>query len=190
MALGEIINMNIDNKINLEQITENKYIIEYIEECGACKATGLYQGFAESGGAAVVCSRCKGTGKVKVKQGITIFIERKDKKGIKRVYSNAGGYGITDKDIKTDEGKVIHFSQYGVEYDLWKQGEEPKPIEELICPYLETNQNMQDSNHFAHDLYRNFCNNNTNLGNRITECKLYGIKDKCWKIYWELKRRK
>lgn len=37
--------------------------IELDVACEACKATGLYVGIAERDGAAVVCCRCRGTGK-------------------------------------------------------------------------------------------------------------------------------
>ena len=33
-------------------------------ECGSCRATGLYRGFAEPPGVAVVCLNCKGTGAI------------------------------------------------------------------------------------------------------------------------------
>jgi len=32
------------------------------EICNACHGTGLYIGFAEHDGGAIVCSRCEGTG--------------------------------------------------------------------------------------------------------------------------------
>lgn len=33
-------------------------------DCPDCRATGIYIGFAEQGGAGVICSTCKGTGGV------------------------------------------------------------------------------------------------------------------------------
>ena len=38
------------------------HVIEYDQKCKSCNGTGLYVGFAERDGAAVVCHTCKGTG--------------------------------------------------------------------------------------------------------------------------------
>jgi hypothetical protein len=55
--------------------------ITYIEgECGSCKATGLYHGFMEPKGVAVICAGCKGSGKITYQ--IKSFKERKKKEGI------------------------------------------------------------------------------------------------------------
>lgn len=57
-------------------------------ECRSCNATGLYSGFAEPEGTAVVCSSCGGTGC----QEITYkeFTKRKRKRGIRRVMTDGG----------------------------------------------------------------------------------------------------
>ena len=41
-----------------------KHTLTYECQCSACKGTGLYVGFAEKDGAAVVCHTCKGTGRL------------------------------------------------------------------------------------------------------------------------------
>lgn len=38
----------------------------YKAECQDCRATGLYSGFAEPKGTAVICHKCDGTGCVEI----------------------------------------------------------------------------------------------------------------------------
>jgi len=156
-----------------------KFIVEGECECGSCGGTGLYVGIAEKNGAAVVCSSCEGTGKVKVREVFAEFTGRKRKNGVKRVYETAGGYGITAEDVTVD-GKTYHFSQYGVAYKDWLNGEKPLPIEEIHCPYQHTSQNLQC--HDVNGLYKKRCNKNLGFG-LISECKLRKEMAKCWKIY-------
>ena len=49
-------------------------------ECGNCGGTGLYRGFAEPEGVAVVCISCQGTGRVELTY--TPFTKRKGKRDI------------------------------------------------------------------------------------------------------------
>jgi len=62
--------------------------MEIKAECSACGATGLYKGFAEPEGTAVVCHNCNGTGCQTMKY--TPFTGRKRKRGIKRVIGDGG----------------------------------------------------------------------------------------------------
>jgi len=156
-----------------------KFIIEGECQCGSCGGTGLYIGMAERDGAAVVCRSCDGTGKVKIREVFNEFTGRRRRNGVQRVYKTAGGYGITTKDITTQEGKTIHFSRYGVDYRDWLIGEEPRPIEELHCPYQHTNQDLQC--HDVNGLYKNRCSKA--LIGLITDCKHYKNKAECWRIY-------
>jgi len=69
-------------------------------ECDACAGTGLYSGFAEPAGVAVVCLRCDGTGCAKVTY--KPFSGRKARRGIKTVRLSRGttlmsGVGPTGK---------------------------------------------------------------------------------------------
>jgi len=81
-------------------------------ECDACRGTGLYQGFAEPKGTAVICDGCKGTGRVKLTY--TPFTQRQPKKGVKWVTRSRGsfiatGVGPTGKRItyeEFEEGKL------------------------------------------------------------------------------------
>lgn len=57
-------------------------------ECNSCGATGLYKGFAEPKGTAVVCSTCGGKGYIS--NGKTIFSGVKKKDGISRVFYDNG----------------------------------------------------------------------------------------------------
>lgn len=59
-------------------------------ECSSCSGTGLYSGFAEPDGVAVVCLTCNGSGC----QEITYepFVRRKDRQGIRRVCRSAGSF--------------------------------------------------------------------------------------------------
>lgn len=62
-------------------------------ECNKCKATGLYCGFAEPEGTAVICRDCKGTGGVDLKKAHPSQVEytgRKQREGIQRVYVDQG----------------------------------------------------------------------------------------------------
>lgn len=56
-------------------------------ECDACDGTGLYSGFAEPKGIAVVCNKCDGKGHG---SGRRSFQGRKRKKGIHTVWIDYG----------------------------------------------------------------------------------------------------
>jgi uncharacterized radical SAM superfamily protein len=65
----------------------------YKVECSACGATGLYKGFAEPEGHAVVCHRCGGKGYREMKEvsvDSKIFNRRKRKNGIQHVLLDGG----------------------------------------------------------------------------------------------------
>lgn len=66
-------------------------------ECNACGATGLYKGFAEPPGTAVVCLYCKGTGAKEIDEldkspRMPLFSSRKPKNGIQYVQRSAGTF--------------------------------------------------------------------------------------------------
>jgi len=163
----------------------NKLTVTIEHQCDSCEGTGLYQGMAERNGAGVVCSTCKGTGKFVSVETFTKFEGRKNKKGVERVYQTAGGYGITSKDFTDKNGKLFKFSEAGCSYKDWKNDVIPKPIEDLHCPYMHSNQNMQNSKHKAYKMYKTVCRNGLHWG-LITECKNFKCKEKCWKKYYEL----
>jgi len=64
-----------------------KKIIEFDEVCDSCKGTGLYVGFAEHDGAAIVCHHCGGTGRYHFEHEYDEFTCRKNPpRKIKRVF--------------------------------------------------------------------------------------------------------
>ena len=83
-------------------------------ECSSCRGTGLYQGFCEAKGTAVVCLGCDGTGCATV--SYTPFTKRHGKRGIKTVYRSFGTF------IATGVGKVGE----SVTYAEFQQGKMPK----------------------------------------------------------------
>jgi len=62
-------------------------------ECSACDGTGLYQGFAEPKGTAVVCIRCNGTGCSNL--SYEPFTRRRGRKGVQMVRRSAGSFIAT-----------------------------------------------------------------------------------------------
>ena len=147
--------------------------------CVDCGGTGLYQGMCEKKGCAVVCAGCSGEGG----HAYTYeeFEKRKRSKGIKRVFKSSFGYGHCADDFATKEGKKIEFSKGGCEYEAWRDGEEPKPVKELYCPYLWTHQNLQSED--KNGLYKTRCSKQNLWGCSISNCGLFKEKDKCWEIF-------
>lgn len=146
-------------------------------ECPSCDGTGLYQGMAERDGAAVVCTSCRGTGKKHIVHEYTAFTERRDRKNVKRVYSNSGGYVITDKDITTDEGRIIRFSEAGCSYEEWKTGAEPKPIRDLHCPLQHYQQGSEKGGWLKGDTGP--CHQLLQWGEYISKCADRN-REECW----------
>ena len=72
-------------------------IKEWSQKCKSCKGTGLYVGFAEKEGAAVVCHSCKGTGEQKMRFEYEEFQGRADRIGVTRVYQTNPGIGVDGK---------------------------------------------------------------------------------------------
>jgi len=62
-------------------------------QCDPCKGTGVYQGFAEPPGTAVVCIHCGGSGADTVTY--TPYTGRKVKRGVKTVSYSRGGFIAT-----------------------------------------------------------------------------------------------
>ena len=62
-------------------------------ECDGCDSTGLYQGFAECKGEAVVCLYCEGTGCMVL--AYRPFVKRRGRRGIKTVRRSGGAFLAT-----------------------------------------------------------------------------------------------
>lgn len=150
--------------------------------CQSCNGTGLYSGMCERDGCAVICYNCNGTGKFKYVFSYEEFKEQKMKRGIKRVFQRTCGFVHGPNDVKTEEGKLIEFSKAGCSYPAWYyEGENPKPVKELYCPYLWTQQSLQSKD--VNNLYKNQCKVKLSLGSSITSCEYFKDKEKCWEIF-------
>ena len=150
-------------------------------ECPDCKGTGLYVGMCEREGAAVVCNKCGGEGYMYL--NYNKFTGKKVREDVKRVFKKSCGYVHGALDYTTEDGRVIHFSEYGCSYDEWMKGVEPKPMEELYCPYVYFNKGIG-----SEPLSK--CRENLpSYGGRIAECKLYEDKLNCWKEYKKNKNK-
>lgn len=57
-------------------------------ECDACSGTGLYRGFCEGDGQAVVCVRCEGRGWVNYTY--KLFAGRKKRRGVREIRYSRG----------------------------------------------------------------------------------------------------
>ena len=62
-------------------------------QCCSCNGTGLYCGFCEPKGVAVVCCTCAGTGCETIRY--TPFTKRRDKRGVKTVRVSRGTFIVT-----------------------------------------------------------------------------------------------
>jgi hypothetical protein len=62
-------------------------------ECGSCDGTGLYCGFAEPKGTAVICLNCGGTGCDEI--GYIRFTGRKERRDVHTVKRSAGSFIFT-----------------------------------------------------------------------------------------------
>lgn len=76
-------------------------------ECEDCRGTGLYSGFAESKGEAVVCLGCAGSGCVT--KTYTEFTGRKKKSGITTVRLSRGAFAATGIG---GHGQAMTYSQF------------------------------------------------------------------------------
>jgi hypothetical protein len=67
--------------------------IEVTVACGSCRSTGLYRGFAEPDGVAVICLDCKGSGGQVIK--FKKFTGRQERSDVREVYSSRGSFIAT-----------------------------------------------------------------------------------------------
>lgn len=131
-------------------------------ECSACKGTGLYVGYAEGNGAAVVCQRCKGTGCDHVVVHYIPFSKRKRRDGVRRVYQANPGIGLN-----------CHPDLGGMSYDDWMAGRDFPPRSEargLVCPcqWYQTADSSKKPE-WKECTYGVF-----------TSCKYYAQRNQCW----------
>jgi len=75
-------------------------------ECGPCDGTGLYCGFAEPEGTAVVCHGCGGTGATTL--SYRPYTGRRRRRGVKKVMSDGGLWMVRTGDEKTIDIKDFY----------------------------------------------------------------------------------
>jgi hypothetical protein len=150
--------------------------IEYDCECDSCKGTGLYQGFAEKDGAAVVCHTCDGKGwfheKITYKETDK---NRKGRKGIKRVFITNPGIGIGEGPV---DGKKLKLEDFGgLSYADWAAGKEFGEGTEMrayTCPAWWYQSADNDKKPEWKECQ--FCG-------CFSDCKHYHDKAKCWERF-------
>jgi hypothetical protein len=130
-------------------------------ECSSCGGTGLYIGFAESEGAAVVCKMCDGTGKTLM--SYKPFVKRNPPSNkIWKVFQTNIGYGLNKN------------SQGGMPIEDWNANKPfPKGSEdrEHVCPawyYQSADYKKKPS------WVECQCN-------AFVDCRHFSNKDGCWK---------
>ena len=143
-------------------------------ECPTCEGTGLYAGMCEQDGCAVICDNCNGKGYTTYEYND--FTGKKVKEGVIRVFEKTCGYVHSGKNCVCDDGRVLHFENYGCSYEEWLNGKEPRPMEELVCPYQYYN------NGIGNEPFERCRENAPGIG-FISDCKLFAQKDKCWEEY-------
>lgn len=139
-------------------------------ECSVCHGTGLYSGYAERNGAAVVCQRCDGKGWEE--SVFAPFTGRKPKAGVTRVFLTNPGIciGSSNGYVLEDFG--------GMPVEDWLEGK-PFPagseMRRFVCPRWWTQQ--------VGPVKYESSNCNTCLGGSFRECALFNQKEKCWEDY-------
>lgn len=108
-----------------------KKVFEADIKCKACKGTGLYVGFAEKDGAAVVCHDCDGTGKYHFRYEYEEFTRKVPANNVKWVFQTNPGIGV-------GEGEGFKFSDFGgMSYEDWKSGKkftDDMAMKNYTCP--------------------------------------------------------
>ena len=139
-----------------------------IAKCEACGGSGIYTGFAEQDGAAVVCYKCKGTGKVTIKY--EEFKEREVTPGIRRVFRTNVGVGI-------GENKALRLEDFGgLSYEDWLSLKDPctfpkgTEMRSFTCPawwYQGIDSDLKPKCDFV-------------IGRRFPDCDKFCDKEACW----------
>ena len=89
-------------------------LIEVTCQCDSCSGTGLYSGFAEPKGVAVVCAGCNGTGYQQLQ--VTPFTGRKKMKGIKAVMRSRGCFLATG--VGPVGGTTMTYAEFEKKYPV------------------------------------------------------------------------
>lgn len=159
-----------------------KHTIEYDCKCESCKGSGLYVGFAEGDGFAVVCHTCKGSGRCHRKIVYDDCAKRTELKGIRKVlHINPGIVASASKHRK--DGKNFTYESFGgLSYEDWKAGKgfEGAEMRNFVCPAwwyqcadYEKKPNWKECSCGA-----------------FPSCENFPQKQKCWKKFDEEKKTK
>lgn len=138
--------------------------IEFDEECPRCGGTGLYIGMAERDGFAVVCQKCKGSGKHHFVYEYKEFTGRKDRDDVKTVLQVNPGICV---------GGNLNFG--GIPYEQWKKdGVFPRGTEmrEYVCPAW-----------WCQAVGGTFDESNCPGFGIFSKCQYFGNKMWCWGRY-------
>lgn len=130
-------------------------------ECSACRGTGLYIGFAEGDGTAVVCTRCNGTGE-KILDYKPFIKRNPPPHRVKRVFQTNFGYRTTPDDPS------------GMPVEDWDAGKPfPKGSEdrERSCPAW-----FYQSADCSKKPDWDWCA----AANVFSQCRHFPTKQKCW----------
>ena len=139
---------------------------QVVAECETCNATGLYNGYAEKSGTTVVCSKCRGTGRMVITY--MPFLMRRDKQNVKKVYATNPGYNIHEN------------MSGGMPYAEWKKNpkkiyEPENAVQEHACPeQWSQNTGYQMKSHNWEEC---------SIVDTFAKCKFYSTKEMCWKRY-------
>lgn len=141
-------------------------VIEWSQRCDACKGTGLYVGFAERAGAAVVCHRCKGTGKEECHVEYEEFTGRVERHDVTTVFVRNIGIGLSPD------------MPGGISYADWRGGAIPNTLWEkrYLCPDQKAQMDGLVWDGWAECLP---------TGARWNSCPRYADKAACWRRWDE-----
>ncbi len=149
----------------------SKHKLEFDEICPSCEGTGLYIGFAENNGAAIVCHTCKGTGCHHVKIEYEDFEQKVSHKTAKRVFQSNPGIGI-------GSGKGYSLSDFGgMPYNDWINGN-PFPNQSEMRKYSCPAWWYQSADYKKKPDWKE-----CEIGGTFSGCASFKNKDKCWKRF-------
>jgi hypothetical protein len=154
-------------------------IIEFDEQCNACKGTGIYVGIAERDRCGIICRDCKGTGKVHFVheyEEFTGIIKRND---VDIVVEDSHGITI-DKEYSRRFKRLT--------YRDWLMG---KPFEidmtfvtGSLCPIRWLQSIGLEKKKEIH--HKKYCRT---IAGQFSDCSLFSNQQQCWKIYNELENQ-
>lgn len=143
--------------------------IKFFEKCRECGGTGLFRGMGEKKEYAVVCYRCKGTGRFEYEHEYEEFTGRVEKKDVKYVLETNPGICVGGDGGIKEFGGMLHS-------DWLKDGTFPPKSEmrKYTCPawwYQSTD----------YDKKPNW--DDCRLGGMFSGCKCFGNKKACWERF-------